>query len=237
MMQVGLCICLLASHFKHYQLYGHMYCCLFWHRLQQHLLQMCACILFCLTCYLSVLQWAHAQGIDMRILSDCNSVFISHMLTGAKVNTRVKEVITNLSSFVRCQTPSSSDNSPTQTPREADSAQSDAESSTAATEKAQSASRGQGSHDGVTWAAANEGVTGSRQPASHQMVIQPRHDWMVSSHGCPLCPANLCKVSAKKTVNIKSPLLPGCQVWFAVQFAHTRKPSVLAPWQSCKPRC
>lgn len=136
-----------------------------------------------------IMQWAHQQGIDMRILSDCNSVFISHMLTGAKVNTRVQEVITNLSSFVRCPSPTDAQTSPTQSPREPDSAHSDAESSTASPHKVQLAST-----DAI-WAAANGKAAGDKAPASHRMVVQPRHDWTVASHGCPLCPANLCKAS------------------------------------------
>ena len=31
-----------------------------------------------------MLQWAARAGIDVRILSDCNSLFISHILTGAR---------------------------------------------------------------------------------------------------------------------------------------------------------
>ncbi|KAK9814688.1 hypothetical protein WJX72_009831 [[Myrmecia] bisecta] len=52
-----------------------------------------------------MLQWAFRQRVDVRILSDCNSVFINHMLAGAKVNALVKEVITNLASFERTETP------------------------------------------------------------------------------------------------------------------------------------
>lgn len=136
-----------------------------------------------------MLQWAHQQGIDMRILSDCNSVFISHMLTGAKVNTRVQEVITNLSSFVRCQPSSDPQHSSDQSASQADSAHSDAESSTTSQGKVQSASSGFESADGAT-----RGDAAADKAASHRMVIQPRHDWTVLSHGCPLCPANLCKV-------------------------------------------
>jgi hypothetical protein len=32
---------------------------------------------------LELLQWAARAGIDVRILSDCNSLFIGHILTGA----------------------------------------------------------------------------------------------------------------------------------------------------------
>ncbi len=137
-----------------------------------------------------MLQWAHQQGIDMRILSDCNSVFISHMLTGAKVNTRVQEVITNLSSFVRCQPSSDPQHGSDQSASWADSAHSDAESSTTSQGKVQSASSGFEPAGGATRGDA----AADKAAASHRMVIQPRHDWTVSSHGCPLCPANLCKV-------------------------------------------
>ena len=32
------------------------------------------------------------------------------------------------------------------------------------------------------------------KPASHKLVVRPRFDYQTGSHGCPLCPANLCKV-------------------------------------------
>ena len=32
------------------------------------------------------------------------------------------------------------------------------------------------------------------KPASHKLVVKPRFDYQHGSHGCPLCPANLCKV-------------------------------------------
>ena len=131
------------------------------------------------------LQWAHTQGIEMRVLSDCNSVFINHMLTGAKVNTRVKEVITNLSSFVRNQHAAGDDLSSTQP--------SDAESSSETPDMAQASSRDESAADG-TWELTKGKLANGKAAASHRMVIQPRHDWTVSSHGCPICPANLCKV-------------------------------------------
>ena len=103
------------------------------------------------------------------------------MLTGAKVNTKVKEIITNLSSFVRNQPASSADSATLQSPHESGS---DAESSSNSPDHVQSA-------DGVI----QSRLTNAKVAASHRMVIQPRHDWTVSSHGCPICPANLCKVS------------------------------------------
>uniref|UniRef100_A0A061SC17 Carboxy-terminal domain RNA polymerase II polypeptide A small phosphatase n=2 Tax=Tetraselmis sp. GSL018 TaxID=582737 RepID=A0A061SC17_9CHLO len=44
---------------------------------------------------------AHHRGVDVRILSDCNTVFISHMLTGAKIRGLVREIISNPASFDR----------------------------------------------------------------------------------------------------------------------------------------
>jgi hypothetical protein len=32
---------------------------------------------------LHMLQWAQRKGIDVRVLSDCNTLFIGHILTGA----------------------------------------------------------------------------------------------------------------------------------------------------------
>jgi RNA polymerase II subunit A small phosphatase-like protein len=50
---------------------------------------------------LKMLQWAAQQTVDFRLISDCNSLFISQILTGARVNLLVKEVITNRSAFER----------------------------------------------------------------------------------------------------------------------------------------
>ncbi|KAL0032835.1 hypothetical protein WJX77_001986 [Trebouxia sp. C0004] len=152
-----------------------------------------------------MMQWAHEQGIDMRILSDCNSVFISHMLTGAKVNTRVQEVITNLSSFVRCQPSNNPQHGSAQSASQADSAHSDAESSTASPGKVLSASSGSESAGGATWGASSGHAAAAKAAASHRMVIQPRHDWTTSSHGCPLCPANLCKGQELEALRAATP--------------------------------
>ena len=39
-----------------------------------------------------MVQLAHQQGVDVRVLSDCNTVFIDHILTGARVHGLVKQV-------------------------------------------------------------------------------------------------------------------------------------------------
>ena len=51
-----------------------------------------------------LIRLAARRGTDVRILSDCNSVFISHMLASAGVRDLVKEVITNPSAFERVGT-------------------------------------------------------------------------------------------------------------------------------------
>lgn len=48
-----------------------------------------------------LLKAAHSQSVDVKILSDCNTVFIGHILAGAKVAGCVQEVITNAASFER----------------------------------------------------------------------------------------------------------------------------------------
>ena len=161
----------------------------------------------------------------MRILSDCNTVFITHMLKGARINTKVTEVMTNLSTFVRCQTQASDSVSSLESQ---DSSASDSDSSklssstrlesessmiesAASTSEATSqirepasgtaesaasmAESAQQAQQKDTWAMPTQDATRGFPPASHKLVVQPRHDYTQSSHGCPKCPANLCKVS------------------------------------------
>jgi hypothetical protein len=45
-------------------------------------------------------QWAVEHDIDVRILSDCNSEFITHMLSGAGAPP-LTDIITNSSQFIR----------------------------------------------------------------------------------------------------------------------------------------
>lgn len=49
----------------------------------------------------AMLRWAAARDVDIRVLSDCNSVFIAHMLASAKVAPFVREVLTNPAMFER----------------------------------------------------------------------------------------------------------------------------------------
>lgn len=51
----------------------------------------------------TLLQWAKQQQMPVKVLSDCNSVFISNILTGARLGSCVDEVITNAAGFERIQ--------------------------------------------------------------------------------------------------------------------------------------
>lgn len=46
-----------------------------------------------------LLRWAKARGLDVKVLSDCNSVFIDSILAGAQLSEYVQEVITNQAGF------------------------------------------------------------------------------------------------------------------------------------------
>ncbi len=52
-------------------------------------------------CRAAASQWARDRGVELRILSDCNSVFISHMLSGARASTLPAQIVTNPAQFVR----------------------------------------------------------------------------------------------------------------------------------------
>lgn len=50
----------------------------------------------------ALLRWAHSMGVDVRVLSDCNSVFIAHMLAGAGMSPYVREVTMGNGNFGEC---------------------------------------------------------------------------------------------------------------------------------------
>ena len=98
---------------------------------------------------------------------------------GAKVNALVKEVITNASGFERVQSDSAMDLS----------------------------AQGAGAPDidfmGADLALAKPGKPGSgARPSSHRLVVQPHFPYEAgTSHGCKLCPSNLCKVAVGTLVH------------------------------------
>lgn len=119
-----------------------------------------------------------------------------HVLQGAKVAACVRTIITNPSSFQRVPSASTTDLAAA------------AGSSSASAQQAQQAptprppTSGFGSWFGFRSSATRPASapaacasTCSGKPAgSHRLVIEPRHDAEAcGTHGCHLCPANLCK--------------------------------------------
>ena len=88
----------------------------------------------------------------------------------------VSEVITNSASFQRVDHPASSSGGDGGAP-----------------------SSGGGGGGGRGWGIFRSSSSSSSRAAppkpSHRLTILPRHDYQACSHGCGLCPANLCKVS------------------------------------------
>ncbi|KAK9836188.1 hypothetical protein WJX81_007747 [Elliptochloris bilobata] len=125
-----------------------------------------------------MLRWAAARpGLEVCVLSDCNQLFIATMLTGAKADGLVAEVITNGAAFERVL---------------ADSAIDLTLSPGAAAGKPDPAVNP--SLNPLSWALCCGKGAGAARPAAHRLAVRPRHDeGAAGSHGCPLCPANLCK--------------------------------------------
>lgn len=136
------------------------------------------------------------SSVEVKLLSDANSVFISHILSGAKAGQFVTEVITNPAAFERAVpagsagvdgpgagdapalgalgvlTPSASSVSPSS-------------SSSCASPHADS----QGSLSSQ-YSPSCSG-SGSGSSGSYKLVVQPRH--ARGTHSCTLCPDNMCK--------------------------------------------
>jgi hypothetical protein len=127
---------------------------------------------------LRLLQGAKKRRLDVKILSDCNSVFISHILTGAKVAGCVGEVITNPSAFERV------------------------EAAAAGGSGSNPAADGDGSTAMLGWGGSSKLAAGGAAAAAtarqqltgfHRLRIQPRHSSHLGPHGCTRCPDNMCK--------------------------------------------
>jgi hypothetical protein len=144
------------------------------------------------------LQWAARRGIETVVLSDCNSVFIGHILTGARLNTLVRRIITNPAAFERAPAAAPASAAPggeeveePQTPRASRAASSSAFGS------GWSFFRSSSSSSLASMSSGGSSGGGSGKPpsgVSHRLVVAPRHNAAASGpHACPLCPANLCK--------------------------------------------
>lgn len=105
-----------------------------------------------------MLRGARARRVDVKVLSDCNSVFIGHVLAGARLHGCVQDVITNAASFERVA---------------------------ACADDAVGVGLGLG--------AGGAAAPPPQRSAPHRLVVRPRRGLGAAPHGCPLCPANLCK--------------------------------------------
>lgn len=112
---------------------------------------------------LEMLKYCSAAKVDVKVLSDCNSVFISHILAGAKASGLVQDVITNPASFER------------------------------ASVAAGSSPVGLGSGPQPGACCSPGGLASLASTSHHKLVIQARHGAQCSAHGCTFCPENLCK--------------------------------------------
>ena len=143
-----------------------------------------------------LLQWAMAAGHDVRILSDCNSVFIGQMLAGAGLTACITEVITNPASFQRVagvQVRIMHLTGSTEVHVCHDMCLvCSLQCTSLARLTALWRSRMLMAQEGDNPAAMLQPV-GAMAAAAHRLVIEPRIDES-TSHGCQLCPANLCKV-------------------------------------------
>lgn len=149
----------------------------------------------------------------MRIVSDCNSVFIGHMLAGAKVSGYVTDVTTNSAAFQRviaCSSSSLSPCSPTATPDAAATGCSGAGSSPSLSPAPSLALERPTGHKLVIKPCFNAGdpqlVLASTQPTAIRTNGQrTAADGCCAGnaagscpcrglgHGCARCPENMCK--------------------------------------------
>jgi len=109
----------------------------------------------------NLLKWAAAErGMKTYILSDANTVFISHIMTASKLHTCIAGVVTNSASFERLDLSASSGGA----------------------------------------------VDNKTMSPQYRLNVQARHDQsQYGFHGCPLCPANLCKGRELDTLRAAHP--------------------------------
>ncbi|KAG2452881.1 hypothetical protein HYH02_002225 [Chlamydomonas schloesseri] len=125
-----------------------------------------------------MLRMMHGAGIDVRVLSDANSVFINHMLAGAKASGYVSDVVTNPAGFERV-----------------DQAGSEAGAGAAAALQRVAGHRlvvtphFRGAEPGVVLPACGAGACG----AGSACRGEGDHAHVRCGHGCARCPGNLCK--------------------------------------------
>ncbi|KAG2422865.1 hypothetical protein HXX76_015697 [Chlamydomonas incerta] len=119
-----------------------------------------------------MLRMMHGAGIDVRILSDANSVFINHMLAGAKASGYVSDVITNPAGFERVDQGGAGGAEAAALQR-------------LAGHRLVVAPAFRGSEPGVVMPACGAGACGA--------ACEGEGEHSHCGHGCARCPGNLCK--------------------------------------------
>lgn len=132
------------------------------------------------------------------------------------------QIVANLASFQRAPLPSPTATAPDSRPPDADSVCTSNRSSSSSSgtdggditnrvctsngsTSSSSGGAGGGARDsssptsaptsalGLASSGSSSGGTSSNAPLEHRLVVRPRHVEALPPHGCPLCPANLCK--------------------------------------------
>ncbi|EFN52947.1 hypothetical protein CHLNCDRAFT_137320 [Chlorella variabilis] len=160
-----------------------------------------------------MLQWSARRGMETVVLSDCNSVFISHILTGARLNTLVRHVITNQASFQRVAPPPPASAAADDGDGGGGAVVEPAVPAAAARPPRVPSGFGSGwlfrssSGSGLSSStSAGAGKPPAAPAVAHRLVIEPRHDHRAcGSHGCSLCPANLCKGAELAALRASAP--------------------------------
>mmetsp|Transcript_3464 Transcript_3464/g.8628 ORF Transcript_3464/g.8628 Transcript_3464/m.8628 type:complete len:537 (-) Transcript_3464:985-2595(-) len=148
---------------------------------------------------LGMLQGCAKRGVDVRVLSDCNSLFIHHILAGAKASHLVQDVMTNPAAF-EYVAPAGSSPSPCSSPitlpgalPRSVSSVSDAPSTISTTTNDSGFARSStSSTPSRTTSGCMTPQAAAAGSARHKMVVKPRHACQ-APHNCPLCPDNMCK--------------------------------------------
>jgi hypothetical protein len=175
-----------------------------------------------------LLRHCSASGVDVKILSDCNSVFISHILAGAKVGNLVSEVLTNGATFERgAEEAGSSSSSTSGSSKSSSSNKLDRRGSLLSTtsSSSNSSTSSSGGSEKISQSATSRlasfmsrmtsgGSSSSSAPSpapspspkaatgnlGHKLVVKPYHGSDRHPHKCPLCPDNLCKGTEVKAL-------------------------------------
>lgn len=149
-----------------------------------------------------LLKWAGRCNLDVRVLSDCNTIFISHVLMAAEVQCYVREILTNEAYFEKVSGPShctltiasSKSRSFSSTEKFANGVVSSLSSGWLFGRKNASTDASSKGGDASSSGAMEHDAHATNPQKNYRLVVEPRYnDAKFGAHGCPLCPANLCK--------------------------------------------